>query len=144
MLDELNNLHLYNQRAESVDMGKFQSLDKLLIFVYPNNRNDGFISILKSMNDLRIEKIAINTDTVDNNLNVAAIHRIDFDIYSDPSRIASRRLGVISTTRVNNEEREMFIPTIFLFLQGRLEKKSECYNTSDYSIFLSSVGDHLR
>ncbi|MCX8154330.1 MAG: peroxiredoxin family protein [Candidatus Micrarchaeota archaeon] len=144
MLDELNNLHLYNQRAESFDMGRLQTLDRLVIFVYPNNRNEEFISILKNMNSLGVHRVAINTDTVDNNLNISAIHKIGFDIYSDPSKIASRRLGVISTTRVNDEEREMFVPTIFLFIQGKLEKKSECYNTKDYSTFLSTVEDRLK
>ncbi|MEM1893858.1 MAG: hypothetical protein QXV16_01710, partial [Candidatus Anstonellales archaeon] len=87
------------------------------------------------------DKIAINTDSVDENLNVAAQLKIEFDILSDPSRIIIRRLGAIAITRVGGEDREVFIPTAYVFIDGRLEKKASVYKQDEFTEFLNSIRD---
>ncbi|MEM1893671.1 MAG: hypothetical protein QXV16_00720, partial [Candidatus Anstonellales archaeon] len=71
MIEELLGVSLYNQRAEIVNMEHYAKSTNLFIFVYPNNRNPEFLSMLEVLNRYAGDKIAINTDSVDENLNVA-------------------------------------------------------------------------
>ncbi|MEM1700777.1 MAG: hypothetical protein QW785_01825 [Candidatus Anstonellales archaeon] len=141
MIEELLGVSLYNQRAEIVNMEHYAKSTNLFIFVYPNNRNPEFLSMLEVLNRYAGDKIAINTDSVDENLNVAAQLKIEFDILSDPSRIIIRRLGAIAITRVGGEDREVFIPTAYVFIDGRLERKASVYKQDEFTEFLNSIRD---
>lgn len=139
MLDELKEIILYNQRAEAVALGKFCK-GKVVMFVYPSNRNKVFIDILKELDNLRVNKIAVSTDSIDENLNISGIYGLKLDILSDSSRVLSKRLGVLTTDRAG---REIFVPTIYFFIDGKLEKKNTIYDMDDLTSFLNSIEDHL-
>lgn len=138
MLEEISDIMLYNQRAEPIELKSFLKSKSLILFIYPSNRNSVFIDILKELDKLKVEVIAISSDSVDQNLNVAGINKLNLNILSDPSKVVAKRLGLITINNI-----EIFTPAIFLFLEGKLEKKRVIYSINDYIIFLNSIKDYL-
>ncbi len=139
MLDEVKHMMFYNQRAEPVILDRFIK-GKIIMFVFPSSRNKVFVDILKKLDSLKINKIAISTDSIDENLNLAGMNNLKLEILSDSSKVLAKRLGILNIDRFG---REVFIPTIYLFIDGKLEKKNTIYDMDDLVNFLNSIEDHL-